>query len=110
VRRRDFIALVGGATTLFPLGGGAQQSERVRRIAVLQVLAEKDPEALERLATFEKALENLGWSKGLRANRCPRGHVSGIECAATRRVETIEVSPIIVAKTTMFLPTCQLSP
>jgi putative ABC transport system substrate-binding protein len=36
----------------------------VWRIAVLQVLAEKDPETIERHAAFEKALAELGWSKG----------------------------------------------
>jgi putative tryptophan/tyrosine transport system substrate-binding protein len=64
VRQREFITLIGGATGLWPLGAGAQQSERVERIAVLQNPAEKDPESVERHAAFEQALQELGWSKG----------------------------------------------
>jgi ABC-type uncharacterized transport system substrate-binding protein len=64
VRQREFITLIGGAAGLWPLGAGAQQSERVGRIAVLQNPAEKDPESVERHAAFEQALQELGWSKG----------------------------------------------
>jgi putative ABC transport system substrate-binding protein len=64
VRRREFIALVGGASA-WPLTARAQQQqERVRRIGVLMNLAEDDPEASARISTFVQRLSQLGWTEG----------------------------------------------
>jgi putative tryptophan/tyrosine transport system substrate-binding protein len=64
VRRRDFITLLGGAATSWPLAARAQQGERVRRVGVLLGFAESDSEAKAWLAAFEEGLQKLGWSQG----------------------------------------------
>jgi putative ABC transport system substrate-binding protein len=63
-RRRDFMALLGGAAVAWPLAARAQQPERMRRIGVLMSLAESDPEAQARVAAFRKGLQTLGWADG----------------------------------------------
>src|SRR5512132_4037228 len=64
MRRREFIALLGGAAAAWPLMARAQQSDRVRRIGVLMYLAADDAEGQARLAAFTQALKQLGWSDG----------------------------------------------
>jgi hypothetical protein len=71
MRRREFIALFGGTIVAWPLVGHAQQSERVRRIGVLNSLREDDPEGQQRVAVLRQGLKELGWVEGLsRAARC----------------------------------------
>jgi putative tryptophan/tyrosine transport system substrate-binding protein len=63
VNRRQFITLLGGIAAAWPLAARAQQ-ERMRRLGVLTVLAESDPEARVRVGTIEKALQEHGWING----------------------------------------------
>ena len=54
MRRREFIGLLGSATT-WPLTARAQQPDRMRRIGVLMNLPADDPEARVRVAAFLQA-------------------------------------------------------
>jgi putative tryptophan/tyrosine transport system substrate-binding protein len=63
MRRRDLIALLGGAALARPTAAGAQQGERVRRVGVLMTYAESDAEAQSWVAAFREALRPLGWSE-----------------------------------------------
>ena len=67
LRRREFIAGLGGAAIAWPLAARAQQGERVRRIDVLMSLDESDPEQERRLSAFMHALVDLGWIDGRNA-------------------------------------------
>ena len=64
MKRREFITLLGGATAAWPIAALAQQTERVRRVGMLQPLAASDPEAQLRLSTVRQRLEELGWRDG----------------------------------------------
>ncbi len=64
MKRRTFITLLGGAAAPWPLAARAQQSDRMRRIAVLMNNAEDDPEGQARAAAFRQGLQALGWTEG----------------------------------------------
>jgi putative tryptophan/tyrosine transport system substrate-binding protein len=64
MRRREFIALIGGAAAAWPLAVRAQEGERMRRLGVLMPLAADDPEAQMRLAALAQGLQQLGWTIG----------------------------------------------
>src|SRR5499427_10901894 len=61
MRRREFITLMGGAAA-WPLASQAQQSERMRRVAVL--MSADNPEARTNHAAFIQSLKQLGWVDG----------------------------------------------
>src|SRR5262249_21749885 len=63
VRRREFIAFVGGAVAAWPLAAGAQ-SGRLRLVGILMPLSSGDPEAQARVAAFLQAMAELGWNDG----------------------------------------------
>ena len=64
MKRRELIALLGGAAAAWPLAARAQQSGRMRRIGVLMNLTADDPEAPGRVAAFAQGLGELGWTIG----------------------------------------------
>jgi putative ABC transport system substrate-binding protein len=65
MRRREFITLLGGAVTAWPLAVQAQQDERIRRIGVLTSgAAADDPDGQIRSGAFLQELQHLGWTDG----------------------------------------------
>ena len=64
IRRRGVIYALGGIAAAWPLASHAQQSERVRRIAVLMLYPEKDPQGQLRATAFQGGLQKLGWVIG----------------------------------------------
>jgi hypothetical protein len=66
LRRRDFIALLGGAAA-WPLAARAQQFDRLRRVGVVMGYPESDPAAQAQVAAFRQELRRLGWEEGRNA-------------------------------------------
>src|SRR5262245_23179498 len=63
MRRREFVALLGGAAA-WPLAAGAQNADGVRRIAVLTTFSDKDTLAQGWLAAFRPGLGEPDWRHG----------------------------------------------
>src|SRR5690349_1581903 len=63
VRKRDFIALLGGAAA-WPVVARAQPGERVRRIGALLSWSADDPESQMVVGAFSQGLQELGWKLG----------------------------------------------
>jgi putative ABC transport system substrate-binding protein len=64
MRRRDFVTLIGGAATSWSVAVRAQQTQGMRRVAILSAYAETEPEGQKRLAAFVQELRDLGWLEG----------------------------------------------
>ena len=64
MRRREFFGVLSGAAAAWPLTARAQQPDRVRRIAMLRIIAESDPQYAITQEAFVKQLRQLGWRAG----------------------------------------------
>ena len=99
MRRRDFIALLGGAAAVSlarPQPLLAQQGDRVRRIGVVMGMAEKDPQAQLNVKAFQQGLLERGLAEGRNVKIDYR---FGAEDAATIRAavtETLAATPDVI--------------
>jgi ABC-type uncharacterized transport system substrate-binding protein len=108
MRRRQFIALLGGAAAARPRAARAQQSERMRRLGILMAMAENDPEGQRWIAAFVQGLRELGWTEGGNIHidyRWAGADVGRIRSAAA---ELIDLKPdAIVAQTALAVAPLQ---
>jgi putative tryptophan/tyrosine transport system substrate-binding protein len=96
MRRREFIALIGGAAA-WPLPLSAEQSvARIRRIGVLIGQESDDPESKARVAVFLQELQQLGWTDGRNVRIDVRW--SGGNAADTRKyaAELVGLAPDVI--------------
>jgi len=63
-RRTFFLGMIAGGLLAAPLGAGAQQPDRVRRLGLLLPYIESDAQAHARVTAFRMALEERGWIDG----------------------------------------------
>jgi putative tryptophan/tyrosine transport system substrate-binding protein len=61
MRRRKFLALLGGVAVAFPL---VARADKTHRIGVLMNFPSEDPEGRRRIAAFLPALQKFGWTEG----------------------------------------------
>ena len=108
MKRREFITLLGGAAATWPTLAQAQQSEHVRRIAVLMNRAPNDSEGQARLAALRQALQQLGWNEGRNVQIDIRYGEDNIDRERKYAAELLALSPdIIVASGTVSVTALQ---
>ena len=65
MKRREFIAILGGAAAAWPFVARAQQPpDRMRRLGILMAVAQSDADVHKGVVIFQQRLEELGWKDG----------------------------------------------
>jgi ABC-type uncharacterized transport system substrate-binding protein len=64
MKRRDFIAFLGGTVAAWPLGARAQQPGEIRRIGLLMIIPEGDSQSRADRDALGSGLHELGWITG----------------------------------------------
>jgi putative ABC transport system substrate-binding protein len=101
MKRREFIAAVGGGAIAWPLAVRAQQSGPVRRIGLLMGSAEGDPNGERGLAAFRDRLQQAGWTEGRNMHLDVRWAGSDVGRIQALAKELIEMKPdLLVAHST----------
>ena len=107
MRRRDFIALLGGAAAC-PLTARAQQGERMRRIGVLIPGPSEDREFRARLAAFLQGLQQLGWTDGRNVRIDTRWAAGDADLIRKYAGELVALGPdVVMALTSAAVPPLQ---
>ena len=92
MKRREFIALLGGAGTL-PVCARAE-GVQLRRIAVLVAIAENDPEAPRRISALRGGLQERGWVNNIHLET--RFSAGSGERLRAYAAELVELKPDII--------------
>ncbi len=96
MRRREFITLLSSAAAAWPFAARAQQSDRTRRIGVLMNRPADNPEGQARLAAFQHALQQLGWSDGRNVRIDTRWGEDDIDLERKYAAELIALTPDVI--------------
>jgi putative ABC transport system substrate-binding protein len=64
MKRREFMAVLGGAAASWPFAARAQGTGGVRKVGVLLSGVEGDPDSQLRIAAFRRGFAELGWKEG----------------------------------------------
>src|SRR5690242_11840213 len=95
MRRRQCFTLFGCIATWSTIAS-AQQLERMRRIGVLMNRGATDPEGQGRLAAFQNALQQAGWSIGQNVRIDTRWGEDDLDLEAKYAAELIALAPDII--------------
>jgi ABC-type uncharacterized transport system substrate-binding protein len=96
MKRREFIALFGGAAATWPLAARAQKPDRIRRIGVLSGGIAGTPATGVLLAAFQQALQQLGWTDGRNVRIDYRWAAGNAENYRKYAAELVALAPDVI--------------
>jgi putative tryptophan/tyrosine transport system substrate-binding protein len=100
MKRREFITLLGSAAAIRPLAARAQQTGEVRRIGVLNLFTETDPEPQTWDAAFRKRLDELGWIDGRNVRLDYRWGAGSVDRVKLLAAELVRLKPDVLVSIT----------
>jgi putative tryptophan/tyrosine transport system substrate-binding protein len=96
MKRREFITLLGGAATAWPLAARAQQPERMRQIGVLMPFSADDAESQARMGVFVHGLQQLGWTDGRNVRIDTRSGAGDADNMRKYAAELVALAPDVI--------------
>ena len=96
MRRREFIAALGGAAAVWPLAVKARQGDRMRRIGVLVASTADDQDNKALFAVFERQLQQLGWTNGHNVRIDYRFAAGNLENYRKYAAELVALAPDVI--------------
>jgi putative ABC transport system substrate-binding protein len=100
MRRREFIAALGGAAAMWPFAAHAQQGGGLRRIGVLIASAPDDPGSQARIAAFLQTLAQLGWTDGRNVRIDARWATTNADDLRRHAAELATLAPDVILAAT----------
>jgi len=96
MKRRTFIAALGGAVAAWPLVGHAQKGERMRRIGVLLPAAADDTHYQTWLGAFQQGLSQSGWNIGQNVLIDTRWATANADDVRRNAAELVALAPDVI--------------
>ena len=96
MKRREFITLVGGAATAWPLAARAQQATRLRRIGILMPYPPSDSVYQSRVEALRQELQRLGWRSGDNIEFDERWTTDNVDLIRANAANLVELKPDVV--------------
>jgi putative ABC transport system substrate-binding protein len=96
MRRRAFIAFLGGAAAAFPLVAPAQQAPRPRRIGILMPYLPSDTVWQSRLGALREELQRLGWTRGGNIEFDERWTTDNMDLVRANAANLVELKPDVI--------------
>jgi putative tryptophan/tyrosine transport system substrate-binding protein len=100
MRRREFIKTIAGSVIAWPLAVRAQQGEQVRRVGMLSLLAETDPQQQTWTSAFRQRLNELGWIEGRNIHVDYRWAAGSVDRVQLFAKELIALNPDVLVSVT----------
>ena len=97
MKRREFITLLSGAATAWPLSAArAQQPTRIARIGWMDFVPESDPATPARVSAFREGMEKQGWVLGRNLAIDYRWSIFDMERARATAEELLNLAPDVM--------------